>query len=179
MRCRSIVVVVVVALAGCASTPPPAAPIASAAPAEDVVAAVEGFHRDMCACHAGDPACARKVQRALGDFNDAHRDARVPYRDVKRLAKLEKDTEACAQHATHEDLMAVMMRFKDAMCACTAGDKDCAMRVQQDMEHYAESRHDLDDMKMSDEDMKRATDIGMAMAKCSAAAMGMGSGANP
>jgi hypothetical protein len=72
------------------------------------------------------------------------------------------------------DAMAKMGEFKDHMCACKEGDKDCAMKVQKEMADYAEANKDMKDQKMSDEDMKKATDIGMEMAKCSAKAMGAG-----
>jgi hypothetical protein len=78
------------------------------------------------------------------------------------------------------DAMAKMGEFKDHMCACKDGDKDCAMKVQKEMADYAEANKDMKDQKMSDEDMKKATDIGMEMAKCSAKAMGAGAmGAPP
>ena len=70
------------------------------------------------------------------------------------------------------DAMAKMGEFKDHMCACKDGDKDCAMKVQKEMADYAEANKDMKDQKMSDEDMKKATEIGMEMAKCSAKAMG-------
>ncbi len=165
---------VLVVAAGCAaSAKPQPAPIAAAAPPEDVLGKLESFRTEMCACHAGDHACGSKVQRALGDFNDAHRDARVPYHEIKRIELLTGEIDRCEKRALAEDVMAVMERFKDAMCACTAGDKDCAMRVQKDMQDYAEAHRDDRWDKMTDEDMKRATDLGMAMAKCSATAMGM------
>jgi len=79
------------------------------------------------------------------------------------------------------DMMGKMVEFKDHMCACKDGDKDCAMKVQKEMADYAEAHKDEKaDQKMSDEDMKKATDIGMEMAKCSAKAMGTGAmGAPP
>jgi len=72
------------------------------------------------------------------------------------------------------DAMAKMGEFKDHMCACKEGDKDCAMKVQKEMADYAEANKDMKDQKMSDEDMKKATEIGMEMAKCSSKAMGAG-----
>ena len=72
------------------------------------------------------------------------------------------------------DAMAKMGEFKDHMCACKEGDKDCAMKVQKEMADYAEANKDMKDQKMSDEDMKKAQDIGMELAKCSAKAMGAG-----
>ncbi|MGE5181174.1 MAG: hypothetical protein ACM31C_03890 [Acidobacteriota bacterium] len=72
-----------------------------------------------------------------------------------------------------DDMMGKMTEFKEKMCACKAGDKDCAMKVQKEMQEYAEG-HKGEQGKMSDEDMKKATDIGMEMAKCSSKAMGMG-----
>ena len=72
------------------------------------------------------------------------------------------------------DAMAKMGEFKDHMCACKDGDKDCAMKVQKEMADYAEANKDMKDQKMSDEDMKKAQDIGMELAKCSAKAMGAG-----
>ncbi len=72
------------------------------------------------------------------------------------------------------DMMGKMAEFKDKMCACKEGDKDCAQKVQKEMQDYAEANKDQKDQKLSEEDQKKATDIGMEMMKCSQKAMGMG-----
>lgn len=168
------VMMMVLALASCAGTDKHEAPVASAAPPENVLGKLEGFRAQMCACNAGDKACASKVQRALGDFNDAHRDSTVPYHETKRIVQVGSEIERCEKRALQEDVLAVMARFRDEMCACTAGDNACAQRVSKEMQDYSEQHREVADMKISDEDMKKASDLGMAMAKCMSAAMGAG-----
>jgi hypothetical protein len=42
-----------------------------------------------------------------------------------------------------DDAMAKMAEFKDEMCKCKEGDKDCAMKVQKEMQDYAEAHKDM------------------------------------
>ena len=88
------------------------------------------------------------------------------------LAAMSLASFGCKKKSGAGEAMAKMGEFKDHMCACKEGDKDCAMKVQKEMADYAEANKDMKDQKMSDEDMKKATEIGMEMAKCSAKAMG-------
>ena len=64
------------------------------------------------------------------------------------------------------DAMAKMVEIKDHMCACKEGDKDCVAKVQKEMADYTEANKDMKEQKMSDEDLKKGTDVGMAYAKC-------------
>jgi len=117
----------------------------------------------MCECHAGDRACAERVAKSWH-----------PSREPRGSRELAAEASKCERKAAREDMMTAFARFKDAMCACKVGDKDCAMRVQKDLEKFAEDNRDLRDYKMSDDEMKRASDLGMELAKCSAAALGAG-----
>jgi len=90
------------------------------------------------------------------------------------LAAVSLASFGCKKKGGGSDIVAKMGEFKDHMCACKEGDKDCAMKVQKEMADYAEANKDMKDQKMSDEDMKKAQDIGMELAKCSAKAMGAG-----
>ena len=46
------------------------------------------------------------------------------------------------------DMMGKMTEFKDHMCACKDGDKDCAMKVQKEMADYAEAHKDEIDFQI-------------------------------
>jgi len=64
------------------------------------------------------------------------------------------------------DAMAKMSEITDHMCACKDGDKDCVAKAQKEMADYTEANKDMKEQKMSDEDMKKGTDLGMKYAKC-------------
>lgn len=173
------VAIALAVVVGC--TEPAKPPVAAAAPAPapapkaddvDVLDKLHAFRSQMCGCASGDDACERKVKRAIDDFEGGHGDARVPYRQIGRVEKVKKDIAVCARRARDGDPMEAMAKFKDHMCACPAGDKDCAMAVQKEMADYAEAHKDMRDVRMTDDDMKRATELGMALGKCAAAAMG-------
>jgi hypothetical protein len=117
---------------------------------------------EMCACRTGDRACAERVAKGWH-----------PDREPRGSRELAAETKKCEKRAIHEDMMAAMERFKDAMCACKVGDKDCAQHVQKDMQDFAEDHRDERDLKLTDDEMKRATDLGMEMMKCSQYAMGV------
>ncbi len=117
----------------------------------------------ICACRGGDRACAERVAKTWH-----------PTREPHGAGEIAAEAARCEKRATRDDMMTAFAHFKDAMCACKVGDKDCAMRVQKDMEKFSEDNRDLRDIKLSDEDMKRASELGMELAKCSAAAMGAG-----
>ncbi len=68
---------------------------------------------------------------------------------------------------TGEDALAKLAELRNAMCACKAGDKDCAQKVLKELQDHAEHHKDL-----SDEEMKEATEIAADIARCSSNAMG-------
>lgn len=118
-------------------------------------------HRaQMCACRSGDRAC---VERVAKDWHPSH--------EPRGARELVADTARCEQHAQREDMIAAFARFKDAMCACKAGDSACAQQVEKDMEKYSEEHRDIANYKMSDDEMKRATVLGEELSKCAQDAM--------
>jgi hypothetical protein len=75
------------------------------------------------------------------------------------------------ERARAEDVMATMEGFKDQMCACK--DAKCAERVSDDMTKWSQqaARDMKDPPRLTDEDTRRASDIGEAMGRCMQAAM--------
>jgi hypothetical protein len=67
-----------------------------------------------------------------------------------------------------------MAEFKDQMCACK--DTACAQRVSDVMTSWAQelSKEQTEPPKMTEEDTKKATEIGEEMGKCMQKAMGAG-----
>ena len=133
----------------------------------------------MCACQEGDRDCASKIQKEMTEYGDANKDVwkneRMTDEDMKAATEIGTAMAKCTTKAmgnSASDVMARMVGFKDSMCACKEGDKDCALKVQKDMADYAEAHKEMKDQRMSDDDMKKATALGMEMAKCSAKAMG-------
>jgi hypothetical protein len=74
--------------------------------------------------------------------------------------------------AAPNSLLADITRFKEKMCACRTGDKDCAQNVLKEMQEYAARKKDLKSQKFTDEERKEAAQLGATMAQCSKAAMG-------
>jgi hypothetical protein len=74
-----------------------------------------------------------------------------------------------------ERALAAMGDFEQKMCACK--DAECAKRVSDEMTSWsqAEAQKQKEPVKMSDEDMKRAVEIGTHMGECMQKAMGVGS----
>ncbi len=159
---------------------------------EQAVSDMEGFRDKMCACKdQKDPKaqkdCADGVEKSMKDWEKGMedkfgKDDKPPEKLMERGDKVEKDMRECrkairkaGEAAAGGDMIKKMGEFKDAMCACKEGDKDCASKVQKDMQDYAQANAAGMGDKMSDEDMKKATDIGMEMAKCAGKAMGAGS----
>jgi hypothetical protein len=79
------------------------------------------------------------------------------------------------------DMMGKMEEFKNKMCACKDGEKECAQKVQKEAQEWSEANKGAadKDQKLSDEEQKKATDIGMEMMKCANKAMGMGAMGGP
>ena len=70
--------------------------------------------------------------------------------------------------------MAKMEQFAGQMCACK--DADCAKRVADDMTKWAQqmAQETKEPVKMTEDEMKRATEIGTRMGECMQTAMGAG-----
>lgn len=117
----------------------------------------------MCACKS--KACAAHVKTAWIDYERVHPPDRAAGERGKEIKK-------CEARATRENAIAAMTRFKNEMCQCA--DNACAMKVSDEMSKWAIDNQPKSDERMSDEDMKAATELGMEMAKCMAAAMGAG-----
>jgi hypothetical protein len=123
----------------------------------------------MCSCAVGAKDCAA---RAKHHIDDPVIEPSEPAR--REIAELSRGAKKCETRATRDSPMEAMKRFKNEMCACASGDSQCAMRVSEEMTKWAQDNAVKSDDKMSDEDMKAATEIGMQMANCMAAAMGAG-----
>jgi hypothetical protein len=127
------------------------------------------FERQMCACKTGNKACAARVKTAWVDYERVH----PPQSGDRHRGEILKAAQKCEALAMREDPMAAMRRFKDEMCGCA--DAECAKKVSDEMTTWAQEHFkDGDYEKMSEDDMKAATEIGMAMANCMSKAMGAG-----
>lgn len=121
---------------------------------------VAELEKQMCACKPGNKSCATRVRNAWVELERAH-----------HRAELTRAAQKCEAKAMRDDPMEAMSRFKDEMCACI--DAACAQRVSDEMTKWAQE-HYKDDaaVKMSEDDMRAATEIGMQMAQCMTKAMG-------
>jgi hypothetical protein len=77
------------------------------------------------------------------------------------------------QRATASDTLAMFAQVRDEMCACAAGDRACATKVQQEMQAYVDEHNGMKDEAFSDSDLKKANEIAAEMTKCSASAFGV------
>jgi hypothetical protein len=73
--------------------------------AKEVIAKVEGFKTAMCACKAGDKACAEKVEKDMKAYMDSmqgkgEKDAKVSADDEKKMTAVMGDYMKCQQAAT-------------------------------------------------------------------------------
>ena len=77
-----------------------------------------------------------------------------------------------ASHRNFEDAMAEMAQFRDQMCACK--DTACAQHVSDDMTKWGQklAKEQSEPPQFSEEDTRRATEIGETMGKCMQHAMG-------
>lgn len=82
-------------------------------------------------------------------------------------------TPAAAPVLHPDDVIGQMQRFMDQMCECPNGDASCAKAVSDRMTTWAEeqARKPETPRKLTDEEMRRATDIGTRMGECMQAAM--------
>jgi hypothetical protein len=71
-----------------------------------------------------------------------------------------------------EQALIKMAQLRDAMCKCS--DTDCLQQVSQDMTTWAQemAKHNPEPPKMTDEETKRATEIGQQMGECMQRIMG-------
>jgi len=69
---------------------------------------------------------------------------------------------------TGEDALAKLAELRNEMCACKAGDKECAQKVEKELGEYALAH----DQHMSEEETKEAADISLSITKCAANATG-------
>jgi hypothetical protein len=78
----------------------------------------------------------------------------------------------CKKKNDMKEAMGKMEGFKTAMCACKAGDKACAEKVDKDMKTYGESMKGKDkDAKLSPDDEKKMMAVVTEYGKCQQAAM--------
>jgi hypothetical protein len=80
-----------------------------------------------------------------------------------------------AEPTSPQKAIATMTHFRDEMCACA--NSACAQRVSDEMTKWGqeEVRSNREPPKLSDDDVKRFTQIGEDMGKCMQKAMGGGS----
>jgi hypothetical protein len=80
----------------------------------------------------------------------------------------------CKKKDNAKEAMAKMEGFKTAMCACKAGDKACAEKVEKDMKTYSDAMKGKGDKdaKVSEEDTKKMMATMTEYAKCQQTAMG-------
>lgn len=95
--------------------------------------------------------------------------------DQQTLSNTQPAAATPAEPATPSSrVMAKMQEFTVAMCDCK--DADCAKRVSDEMTKWSqqEAQTQKEPVKMSEEDMKQATELGTRMGECMQRAMGAG-----
>jgi hypothetical protein len=102
-------------------------------------------------------------------------------RECVNVIKAEADLASCADNfhlakrglfsTDFADAMKAMRRFKDSMCMCK--DTACAQKVSDEMTKWSQdmAKDQREPPRMSDEEMKEATELGEAMGKCMQTAM--------
>jgi hypothetical protein len=77
-----------------------------------------------------------------------------------------------------EQAFAALQRFADGMCRCT--DVDCAQQVSNDMSDWAQEQavttDDNDDLRMTEQEQRHATQIATRLGECMQRAMGAAAG---
>lgn len=119
----------------------------------------------VCKCEKAE--CASKLKE---EFKDGPRYEEIDKQidklsdeDRKKIDAIEDEIKACERKLEGGEQLAAFESFKNKICSCV--DKACVDKVSQEMTVYAKT-HSSD--KLSDEDMKKGTAIGEAMAKCMA-----------
>jgi hypothetical protein len=154
-----------------------------------VMAKMSAFKDQMCACK--DNACAKRVSDDMTTWSmqvtkEMNEPPKMTEADQKRATEIGTAMGECMQKAMGmgddpttkqpepaegAKAMAAMASFKDQMCACK--DADCAKRVSQDMTAWSQKQASaqIEPVRMSEADQKRATEIGTQMGECMQAAM--------
>jgi hypothetical protein len=154
----------------------------------EVMAKMVTFRDQMCACK--DSACAKRVSDDMTTWSvEMSKQQQDPPKmseaEQKRAMEIGTTMGECMQKAMSADdgnsnpnvdtsasaAMAKMGEFKDQMCACK--DSDCAKRVSDDMTVWSQkmAAEQKNPPKMTEADMKRATELGTRMGECMQAAM--------
>jgi hypothetical protein len=123
---------------------------------------------EMCACKSGNIGCAVRVRRTWDDYTAAHKERPIDgpsAAQVHQASWIADEAAKCEQRARN-DAMAAITGFRDKMCACKVGDKDCVMAVQRDMAEYDMTQRHGSSEQMSNEDIKQATNVAMELAQC-------------
>jgi hypothetical protein len=169
-------------------TPVPPAPTKSAEPVDIAIAGLADWKAKMCDC--SDKACADKTHEdykkwendTLEPMFKGIKESDLPKDKMEKAEKLDDERKACrrsladaAGSASMAEAMAKMSEFKNMMCSCK--DADCAKKVSDEMTRWSQEQAGKMNSppKMSEADMKKATEIGTAMGECMQKAMGMGS----
>ena len=124
---------------------------------------LKGMKDKVCAC--ADAKCAEKLK---DDFKESPRRKEIKKqmkalseKDKEKIDAIEDEIKACESKLSGGEQLATMIEFKDKICACT--NKECADKVTQEMTVWGKSHVDS---KLSEGDMKKASEIGEAMGKC-------------
>ena len=145
------------------------------------------FRDNMCAC--GDATCTKRVSDDMSDWSlRASKRRKTPLRytdaETRAATQIGDSMGKCMQVATGvahlpeptspgaSEALETMTHFKDEMCACK--DTGCAQKVSDEMATWSQDQakqHAKEPPKMSDDEIKRATDLGEAMGKCMQRAM--------
>ncbi len=146
---------------------------------------MSSFKDQACACK--DKACIDKVQGDMIKWASEQKDMEnmKPTEAQKKRGKEITDAmEACTTKieeaeggAKAKEAMTKMTAYADQMCACK--DTACATKVSDEMTAWSKemASSGTSAPKMSEEDTKKATEIGMRMAECMQTAMGAGAAA--
>lgn len=170
---------------------PEPTPASTAAPEskEPIDVAIRGlteWKTTMCACT--DAACADKAHEGYEDWEQntiapMFKDAKIeelPKDKVELAEKLDDERKACRRKLKGEggasiaEAMAKMAEFRDKMCACK--DADCAKKVSDEMTQWSQeeaSKATRERPMMTEDDQKKAIEIGTQMGECMQRAMGM------
>jgi hypothetical protein len=140
-------------------------------------AKMASFRDQMCACTTS--ACASQVSDEMTKWSQAQgtKALKMTDEDTRRATAIGVEMGKCMQKTSSaKDAIAKMGEFKDKMCACS--DTACAQNVSDEMAKWSQqmAKYPGGSPKMTDEETKRATQIGEDMGRCMQKAMGAGRG---
>ena len=171
MRSRSTVALLI-ALFGCSGSPAPAPRNAAPAPAQPdcagAVSALPEQARGGAETRCKEDAWTAAATSCLANAANAEARGTCMYNHFTRAQQDRFDEVAGGFH----EAMAAMTEFRNQMCACK--DAKCAEKVSNGMVEYAKAHANDNYDKMTEAQLKRATEIGTAMSECMTKAMGMG-----